>query len=87
MCICVAIALHASEFLLVSMGSPSAVRRFRNGQSRGISASHNRGLGSFTPRSSLGGAAEHGPTTGTEGVEISHHAGGDLILVRNVIAA
>ena len=32
-------------------------------------------------------AAEHSPATRTEGIAISHHAGGDCPLVRNVVAA
>jgi hypothetical protein len=88
MCISVGIALRALEFLVVSMSA----HRVPSAASEAAIATafphlDNRGLASLTPRSSLGGAAEHGPTTGTEGVEISHHAGGDLILVRNVIAA
>jgi len=39
------------------------------------------------PCASLGVAAKHSPATGAEGAEISHHAGGDCIRVRNVIAA
>ena len=40
-----------------------------------------------TPRALFRAAAEHRPATGTEGAEISQHAGFDCTLVRNVIAA